>query len=612
MESSSAEDSTIDTAISAPLTQNERRQTDFFNRPFTFYFRSNPRVFLVGVGALFFTNLFDIMTPLALKIGVDALETRDMDRLLLAVFGYIGLMIGTSTFRFTWRVFFGRFHHTVAEDLRNRIFDKLTELGPTFYHKTPVGQLMSLITADVNAFRQAIGPGTLILLDAVFYIFMIVPVMIWLSWSWTWKSLIFLPFVPFFMRQMEHLIHERFKVEQERLADMSAKAQEIIAGIRPIKSFAQEDQQTEVFNRRSREFENACNHVAKLDAAFHPVMQFSVTLGSVILLWICTPEVMRSEVTLGTFVAFHEYIKRMVWPMSAIGMGISNVQQGRASFSRITELLRTKTDIPDLGSESIARFESIEVRGLTFRYEGATHDTLKDISFTLRAGETLGLVGPVGAGKTTLLYLLSHLYPSERGRIFLNGKPLQDVKRSSLNELVSLVPQEAFLFSDTISENIALGLADFPGLEPVRESSRVVNIENEIEMIPEKFSAYLGERGVNLSGGQKQRLTIARALIRRSPLVMLDDSLSAVDGKTERSIVGALKEGRERHRDQAVILVSHRLATLKHADRILVLNAGAIEAIGTHDELLAKSPTYLAMHKIQESVELNGETEVLG
>jgi ATP-binding cassette subfamily B protein len=375
----------------------------------------------------------------------------------------------------------------------------------------------------------------------------------------------------------------------------------MVSGIRVIKSFAQETQQSASFNRLSKRYELACNDVVKVDAAFHPVMDFSVALGSVVLLWFCTPEVMRGNVTLGTFVAFHEYIRRMVWPMSAIGMGVSMVQQGRASFDRIRELLATETDIPDIGDTDLGRFESVEVRNLSFTYPGSTREALKNINLTLRAGETIGLVGPVGAGKTTLLQLLSRLYPVESGKILINGVSLERVRRRSIAERISLVPQDAFLFTESISENVALGLMQFPGLESVEDAASIVNIDHEIKQMPHGYHAQLGERGVNLSGGQKQRLTIARALIRRSAVVMFDDSLSAVDGKTEQSIVRELKEGRARHPDQAVILVSHRLATLKHADRILVLNHGEIEAEGTHDELLVRSATYKRLHELQES-----------
>ncbi len=582
-------------------TRKDISSEKLVQQPIWHYLRIHPRAFLLGVTALLFTNMFDIFTPLAMKVGIDALTEKEPQKLIRAVLIYAGLMTGVTVFRYLWRIFFGRFHHSVAEDLRNRIFDKLTSLGPSYYQTHPVGQLMSLLTNDVNSFRMAIGPGLLILLDAAFYISMIVPVMISLSWSWTWKTMIVLPFVPFLIHKLEHEIHVRFRTQQDRLSDMSGRAQEIVSGIRPIKSFAQEENQAHSFNELSRAFETSCNRVAKVDSAFSPMMQLSVTFGAVILLWFCTPDVIRETITLGTFVAFHEYIKRMVWPMSAIGMGISMLQQGRASFDRIRELLSTPSDIPDLGRKEIDQFRSIEVRNLTFRYPEAPFDALKDLSFTLHSGETLGLVGPVGAGKTTLLNLICRLYPAPPNQIFINGVDLAEYSRQAIATRISMVPQDAFLFSDTVAENVALGVREFPGLEFVQQAAETVNIDHEIRSIPQSYEAQLGERGVNLSGGQKQRLTIARALIRKSDLVMFDDSLSAVDGKTEQVIVGSLREAKLSRPSQTVILVSHRLATLKHADRIIVLNSGEIEAIGQHDELLKHSATYRHLAELQSS-----------
>ena len=568
-------------------------------KPFRFYMRKHPREFVIGVIALFFTNLLDIMTPLALKAGVDAIEAKSPQGLYQAIGAFVGLMAGVTLFRYLWRIHFGAFQHSVAENLRNRLFAKFSELGPSFYQTKPVGELMSLITNDVNAFRMAVGPGILIFLDAVFYIVMILPVMITLSWDWTWRTLILLPLVPFFMRKMESLIAKLFTVQQEKLAAVSATSAEIVSGIRVIKGFAQEDNQAKFFNERSREYENACNHMARVGSAFEPVMQSSVALGSVILLYFCTDPVVTGAISLGTFVAFHEYIRRMVWPMSAIGLSTSWIEQGKASFVRIRDLLKVEPDVPDTGTIPLEKFESLEVRGLTYRYTGAPKNALCDINFQIRAGETIGIVGPVGAGKTTLLQLLCRLYPVEKNTILVNGRDVGDYTRNTLVRTVSLVPQDAFLFSDTIAENIAYGFDAFPGMDPVERVAGVVNIDHEINEIPERYQAFLGERGVNLSGGQKQRLTIARALIRTSPVLMLDDSLSAVDGKTEKAITQALREAREKNPSQTVVLVSHRLATLKHADRILVLRDGRIEAIGNHAALLQSSPTYRHLHELQ-------------
>jgi ATP-binding cassette subfamily B protein len=575
---------------------------DLSERPIRYYLKRQLRPFVFGVIALFFTNFFDILTPLALKAGIDAVLAKDTSTLGWTILAYCGATAGCTLFRYLWRIyFFGYFQHTVAEDLRNRIFRKFTELGPSFYSKNPVGRLMSLLSNDVNTFRMAMGPGILVLLDGLFLAGMIVPIMAWLSWSWTWKTLILLPAVPFLTRKMETLIHERFRIQQDRLSDVSANAQEIVSGIRVIKGFAHEELSRDAFNRRSREYEAACNRMSKVDAAFQPVMEFGIATGSVVLLWFCTPEVVRGAISVGTFVAFHEYIKRMMWPMSAIGIGISMIEQGRASFDRIKELLTAPTDIPDLGREKLETIESIEFENLSFRYDGATRDALAHVSLKITSGETIGVVGPVGAGKTTLMQLLCRLYPVHQGRLLINGRPVEEYTQSSLRRAISFVPQDAFLFSDTIIENLAFGLVATPEQEEIESSARHVNIDSEIRELPLSYESELGERGVNLSGGQKQRLTIARALIRRSQVVILDDSLSAVDGATEKAIVTELKSARALNARQTVLIISHRLATLKHADRIVVLNAGAIEAIGSHHELLAKSATYRNLHELQSS-----------
>ncbi len=567
-------------------------------RPMSYFMKKHRGAFAAGIGALFVTNFLEVLTPLALKAGIDALEAKNSSGLYGAVGTYIALMIGVSIFRFSWRIAFGRFHHTVANELRVRIFTKLTTLGPSFFQRRPIGDLMSLMINDVNSFRMGIGPGVLLLLDAVFYTAFILPIMISLSWDWTWKTLIFLPLLPFFMRKMETVIHERFRVEQDRLAEVSASAQEIVSGVRVLKSFAQEDNHRALFNVRSRDFEQACNRVAKADAVFHPVMDGAVAMGSVVLLWFCTPEVTRGAISLGTLVAFHEYIRRMIWPMTAIGLSVSMIEQGRASFSRIHDLLAEKTDIPD-GHAECEKFESIEVRSLSFSYPGATHAALKGVSFRIEAGETIGIVGPVGAGKSTLLHLICRMFAAPRGTIFINGVDTADLRRASLSRLVSLVPQDAFLFSDSVEENIGFGFDQFPGREPVVAAALSTNIDAEIRALPEDYRAMLGERGVNLSGGQKQRMTIARAWIRETPVLMLDDSLSAVDGRTERAIVAELKEAREKNPSQTVLVVSHRLASLAHADRIVVLNDGCIEAVGTHAALLQSSATYRHLHELQ-------------
>jgi ATP-binding cassette subfamily B protein len=561
----------------------------------------HPRAFVLGSLSLFMTNFLDVLTPLAMKFAIDAVVGRDPARLAEGIAAYFGLMLFVAVFRYGWRYFFGRFHHSVAHDLRLRIFRKLTSLGPSFYQRSPVGQLMSLMTNDVNSFRMAIGPGLLTLLDAAFLLSFLLPIMCWLSVDWTWKTLLFVPLMPFIMRKLENAIHKRYREEQDRLSDVSARAQEIVSGVRVIKGFAQETNQLDSFNRLSKDYELACNRVARIDALFGPSFQSATIVGFVALLWWGTPDVIAKQVTVGSFVAFYDYVRRMVWPFSAIGLALSMIEQGRASFDRIDDLLSSETDIPDTGTETVETFESLEFRDLHFAYPGAVAEALSGVSLTIRAGETIGLVGPVGAGKTTLLQVAARLYPAAPGSVLINGTSIENIRRDSLSHLLSYVTQDVFLFSDTIAENVALGFQDFPGLEPVQESTRVVNIDTEIQSIPGSYGAYLGERGVNLSGGQKQRLTIARAMIRRSQVVMLDDSLSAVDGRTEKMITSELRRATSGASRQTVILVSHRLATLRHADRIVVMNQGRIEAVGTHSELLLSCQTYRELNEMQSN-----------
>ena len=576
-------------------------QPELNEKPFRFYMKQFPRPFAVGVVMLFFTNLFDSLTPLALKFAIDAIQAKEEQSLSKAVMIYIGLNLAFVYFRWGWRVYWGKFHQAVADDLRARIFSKLTLLGPSFYQKNPIGQLISIVSSDVNSFRMGIGPGLLILLDGIFYLGMYLPAMIWISWDWTWKTLILLPLIPPFMRKMEQLMHRYYRIEQDKLADVSANAQEIVSGVRVIKAYTQETNQLASFDKKSKIYEETCNKVARLDAIWQPVMEFSVASGTVILLWFCTDPVIQGTITLGTLFAFHEYIRRMTWPMSALGFSVSMIEQGRASFDRIRELLETETDIPDTGEKVVHEFEKLEVKDLSFRYAGAEHYALRDVSLTINAGETIGIVGPVGSGKTTLMNLICRLYPVEPNKVTFNDISVEDLKQSSLRRLISYVPQDAFLFSDTVAENISLGYTTEQALmnDHVKHFASVVNIDSEIEALPTGYESLLGERGVNLSGGQKQRLTIARALIRNSQFVILDDSLSAVDGKTEKLIVEQLKGALDR---RTVLIVSHRLATLRHADRIFVMNNGRVESVGKHDELLKTSATYKELNELQSSM----------
>lgn len=566
------------------------------NHPFWFYVRKYPRSVTVGLVSLFLTNFLDGIYPLILKTIIDQIESKAaFDEIQKSIFTLTVVLVSLSATRWAWRIGFGRFHTFSAEDIRQRLFNHISNLSPSFFNKRPIGELMSLLTNDIQSFRQAIGPGLLILADGFMITAVILPIMIQLNWSWTLKTLIFLPVVPILIWKVMKLIHTRFKIQQDRFSEMTGIAQETVAGIRVIKGFALEENRNSLFNKKSFEVEATSNSTARIDAFFGPVMEFGVASGSVILLFIAADDVMSGAATLGTFVAFHRYIQKMVWPMTALGLGLSMFQKGWASFDRIKEVIQQQTDTPNTGTEVIETFETLEFKNVSFRYPEASVNSLTNISFKMKSGECLGIMGSVGSGKTTLVSLITRIYPITSGQILINNIPIEKIKLESLRKVFLLIPQEAFLFSDTIKGNISFGLNTVSSDSEIERVTTLVDIQNEISNLPQKFNSLLGERGVNLSGGQKQRLTIARGLILNSPVVILDDSLSAVDTKTESAIESELSASKNSSR----IIVAHRLSSLKGANRIMVLKNGEIEAIGTSSELELISSTFRVIQQLQ-------------
>lgn len=567
------------------------------NRPLWYFIKNNPRSFGLGIVFLVITNALDGIYPLIMKTAIDQIEARvPLNELGKTTVIFFAIMAGLAFTRFGWRIHFGRFHTFAAEQVRQSIFRHVTSLGPNFFHKNQVGELMSLLTNDVQSFRQAIGPGLLILADGIIIIAVLLPIMITLNWQWTWKTLIFLPIIPFLIWKVMRLIHSNYKIQQDRFSELTGVAQETVGGIRVIKSFAQEDNRTQLFNGVSSAFEKACNKVARIDAFFIPVMEFGVTSGSVILLFVAKDDIYSGAVTIGTFVAFHRYIQKMVWPMTALGMGFSYFQKGYASFDRIRAVLLTDTDIPDLGTHNIENFESLEFKNVSYKHKDSTTYALKDVSFKLNAGESLGIMGPVGSGKTTLLHLLTRLYPLEEGQILINGLPIEQISQESLRKTFLLVPQEPFLFSESIKENVSFGLQGGATEEDIISTTKIVDLNKEIDALPHRFESQLGERGINLSGGQKQRLTIARGLIMKAPVLVLDDSLSAVDTRTEKAIEEDLAKNKL---TMSRIIIAHRLSSLNAVQKLLILKDGRVEAQGTYSEVLAASPTFQKIVEIQ-------------
>lgn len=585
------------------LFKSKTREVNFNKNPFKYYVRFHLKTLVIGMGALLFTNLLDALSPLLLKRGIDQLvEKRSSKELLITTLLFFVVIGGVAIFRYLWRIFFGQFHHTVAEDLRNRLFKKFTLLGPSFYQKKPIGEFMSLISNDVNNFRMAIGPGILVLMDAVMIIVIVIPLMISLSPEWTWKTLLLLPLIPIFVNKIEKSLAKHYRLQQDSFSETSGVVQEIISGIRVIKSYAQEENQTKLFNRVSKKYEKICNETALIESYFHPIMEFGVATGSVILLIVSSSDIIHSLATLGSLAAFHRYIQKMIWPMTAIGFGISYLEQGKASFQRISDLLMSEPDVVDTGENELEEFHSLEFKNLTFNYSGHQREVLKNINFKINCGETVGIVGAIGSGKSTLAQLICRLYPVKENEILINGLSIEKYKLSTLRKKIVLVPQDSFLFSDTIEENISFGLSEKPHRNEVIGASKLAQLDGEIEELPDGYDSELGERGVNLSGGQKQRMTLARALILRADLIILDDSLSAVDAETERALLVNLERNiaERKKTKKTTILISHRIASLQLAQKIIVLNQGVIEAIDTHEMLMSYCKTYQTLCHLQK------------
>lgn len=594
-------------ALYSSSPENVSETSKLFKNPLLHYIRYQPRAFALGIFLLVVTNALDGLYPLLLKVGIDQIEKQlPLTELGRTSFYLLGALFMLGITRYGWRRSFGQFHTYAMEDMRLRIFKHFSSLGPSFFQKNQVGELMSVATNDVASFRQAIGPGLLIFLDGLIYIAIILPVMFSLNSEWTLKTLILLPLVPFLINKVMKLIHQNYKVSQDRFSELTGVTQETIGGIRVVKSYAQEDHRTDMFCKASRKLEVANNKVALVDSMFMPVMEFGVTSGSVILFFIAANDLYLGTVTIGTFVAFHRYIQKMVWPVTALGLGFSYYEKGKVSVGRIREVMMQDTDVPDNGTVELTEFQSLEFKNVSFRYTGSEVEALKNITFKVSAGEHIGLMGQVGSGKSTLVNLLLRMYPLQQGEILVNDRPIEAYTLKSLRAVLVMVTQEVFLFSETVTGNVGYGMQNDPEFSVIERMTNVVNIRSEIENLPQKFDSQLGERGVNLSGGQKQRLSIARGLILTSPFLILDDSLSAVDTRTEKMIEEELAQATLAGK-QTRLTVAHRLSSLRSADRIIVLREGAMEAMGTAAELMQHSPTFRTIVSVQSHAEVAHE-----
>jgi ATP-binding cassette, subfamily B, multidrug efflux pump len=485
----------------------------------------------------------------------------------------------------------------VEYDLRNELFARLQSLPLSYFQTHRTGEILSRATNDMSALRLMLGPGLMYLVNTAAVGVAAVGFMLAISPRLTMYSLMPLPLVSLTVWFFGDRIHRRFEAIQEHFAIISAKVQENLSGVRVVRSFAREEREIEEFAELNREYRRQNMRLIDIMESFHPSLTFFSGLAALLALWLGGHEVVKGRITLGQFVAFTVYLAMLNWPMVALGWVVNLWQRGLASFRRIDDILRLVPEIqspPRPLAPALAR-GAISIRHLTFTHPGASRPALRNVSIEIPAGQTIALVGRTGSGKSTLLSLLPRLLDPPPGTVLLDGADVRDYDLGWLRAHIAIVPQETFLFSATLAENLAYGV---DGADPaaVERAARIAHLLPDLERFPRGLHTLVGERGITLSGGQKQRTAIGRAILRDAPVLLLDDCLSSVDTRTEEAILEGLR-GELRRR--TVVMVSHRVSAVREADAIYVLEDGAVAEHGTHDELLAGGGPYAELHRMQ-------------
>jgi ATP-binding cassette subfamily B multidrug efflux pump len=573
-------------------------------KPLVPYLKRYRRSFFWGGVSAVLSNAIWILLPQVLRAAVDALNHGVTRQKILY---YAGLIVAVSLskgiFLFLTRWILIGISRDIEFDLRNDLFLQLEKQSAGYYAEHRTGDIMARMTNDLNAVRQLLGPAimysantVLFTIGAVFFLLRISPFL-------TLVALVPLPLASVLVQTLGRKIQERFERIQAMFSEISAQAQENFSGARLVRAFAQEEAQIASFEAANRENVRRGLRLVQLMGMLWPTLEFILGLSLAITLLVGGHEVLSNRITVGQFVAFNTYMMMLTWPVIALGWVVNLVQRGTASVIRIHELMTDKPTIDDAAADMTLGPETrlkgkIELRHLNFAYtdtEGKPVEVLHDINLEIPAGTSLALVGPTGSGKSTLVGLIARLYDSEPGTVMIDNRPVREYPLGTLRANIGFVPQETFLFSESIRENIAFG-APQASHEDVLAAAEAAHIRREFEDFPHGLDTAVGERGITLSGGQKQRTAIARAVVRDPAILILDDALASVDTYTEETI---LRQLREVMRDRTTIFISHRISTVRHADRIAVLVNGRIAELGTHEELLSLGHFYANLYEKQ-------------
>jgi ATP-binding cassette subfamily B multidrug efflux pump len=567
------------------------------------YFRPYRTGVVIGIACTALANVFQIAAPYLTKLAIDGLAAANVTAGRIAFLaGSIVLAAAVGgVFRYLMRQQMNGISRRVEADLRNDFFRHLLRLDATYYGSVRTGDLMSRATNDSSAVRQAAGPSVMYLVNTGVTSAFALGFMLWISPRLTLLAMLPMIAVPPIMLRFGRMIHERYERIQEQFAEMSTFVQENFTGVRIVRAYTQEEDQARLFERHNEHYRAKNMELVRTAGLLHPFLGLLSSVAMVLVTWVGGAEVMAGRITIGDFVAFFLYLATMVWPMIALGWVVNGIQRGAASMGRINEVMRAEPRVAPPARPT--RLEGVRgevsFRDVSFTYPGTERTVLDGVSFTARAGETVAIVGPTGSGKSTLVSLMSRVYDPTHGEVALDGVPLTSLDPADLRRHIGVVPQDTFLFSDTIQRNIALGLGPKPDDEEraiVREAASVAQLHEQILAFPNEYATLLGERGINLSGGQKQRATLARALARAPVVIVLDDALSAVDTHTEAAILADLRGA---VRGTTAFIISHRVSAVMHADQILVLEDGRIVERGKHASLIAANGTYARLLRRQ-------------